>query len=151
MGLTAPEAPDPLARHALACPALPLCGLAITEAERILPSVLERLDGLLARLAIRKPVLLRVTGCPNGCARPYMAEIGLVGSGVEAYQLWLGGSPGLTRLARPYLEKMPLEDLEATLEPILTAWRDEGGSRSRFGDFIEKIGPERVARLLSGS
>jgi sulfite reductase (ferredoxin) len=80
-----------------------------------------------------------------------MAEIGLVGSGVEAYQLWLGGSPGLTRLAQPYLEKMPLEDLETTLEPLLTAWRDEGGKRSRLGDFIEKIGAERVGSLLAST
>jgi sulfite reductase (ferredoxin) len=77
-----------------------------------------------------------------------MAEIGLVGSGVEVYQLWLGGSPGLTRLARPYLEKMPLGALETTLEPLLTAWRDEGAKRSRLGDFIEKIGAERVESLL---
>ncbi len=149
LGITTPEAPAPLARHALACPALPLCGLAITEAERILPAVLERLDALLARLEISKPVLVRMTGCPNGCARPYMAEIGLVGSGVDAYQLWLGGSHGLTRLAQPYLEKMPLEDLETTLEPLLKAWRDEGSKRSRFGDFIAKIGTDRVHCLLT--
>ena len=76
--------------------------------------------------SIEKSVLVRMTGCPNGCARPYMAEIGLVGSGVEQYQLWLGGSPNLTRLAQPYLERMPLEDLEATLEPLLLAWRQRG-------------------------
>ena len=151
LGLSAPEAPAPLARHALACPALPLCGLAITEAERILPSVLDRLEALLERLEIRKPLLVRMTGCPNGCARPYMAEIGLVGSGVDTYQLWLGGSHGLTRLASPYLEKMPLEKLEATLEPLLVAWRDEGGPRSRFGDFIERIGAERVGQLLTAA
>ena len=149
LGLTTPEAPPALARHALACPALPLCGLAVTEAERVLPAVLDRLDALLERLAITKPLLVRMTGCPNGCARPYMAEIGLVGSAVDTYQLWLGGSHGLTRLARPYLEKMPLEKLESTLEPLLTAWRDEGGARSRFGDFVDKLGDGRVGELLS--
>lgn len=149
LGLSSPEAPPALARHALACPALPLCGLAVTEAERVLPDVLGRLDALLERLEISKPLLVRMTGCPNGCARPYMAEIGLVGSAVDTYQLWLGGSHGLTRLARPYLEKMPLEQLEATLEPLLTAWRDEGGARSRFGDFIDRLGDERVGQLLS--
>ncbi len=149
LGLSSPEAPPALARHALACPALPLCGLAVTEAERVLPDVLGRLDALLKRLEISKPLLVRMTGCPNGCARPYMAEIGLVGSAVDTYQLWLGGSHGLTRLARPYLEKMPLENLEATLEPLLTAWRDEGGVRSRFGDFIDRLGDERVGQLLS--
>jgi len=147
LGFEAPEAPALLARHAIACPALPTCGLAITESERILPSVLERLDVLMNRLEIDKAVLVRMTGCPNGCARPYMAEIGLVGSGVEQYQLWLGGSPHLTRLARPFLEKMPLQDLERTLEPLLSAWKSEGGRRS-FGDFVDRSGDERVRELL---
>ncbi|MEB3167543.1 MAG: NADPH-dependent assimilatory sulfite reductase hemoprotein subunit, partial [Synechococcaceae cyanobacterium] len=81
LGITAPEAPSLLARHAIACPALPLCGLAVTEAERILPEVLDRLDAQLRRLEIEKSLLVRMTGCPNGCARPYMAELGLVGDG----------------------------------------------------------------------
>jgi len=148
IGFETPEAPPPLARHALACPALPLCGLAVTEAERILPDVLDRLDGLLRQLGIDKPVLVRMTGCPNGCARPYMAEIGLVGSGVSQYQLWLGGTPNLSRLAEPYLEKLPLEALEATLEPLLRAWQQAGGRRS-FGDFVVTSGREQVLALLA--
>jgi sulfite reductase (ferredoxin) len=148
IGFSTPEAPPLLARHAIACPALPLCGLAVTEAERILPDVLERLDGLLQRLGIDRPVLVRMTGCPNGCARPYMAEIGLVGSGVDQYQLWLGGTPGLTCLARPYREKVPLESLETVLEPLLLAWKEEGGRRS-FGDFVNRSGEERVQALLA--
>ena len=147
LGINAPEAPAPLQRHALACPALPLCGLAVTEAERILPSVLERLEAQLQRLEISRSVLVRITGCPNGCARPYMAEIGLVGSGVDQYQLWLGGTPNLSRIAEPYLEKMPLEDLETTLEPLLKAWQSAGGRRS-FGDFVVKSGRDTVQKLL---
>jgi sulfite reductase (ferredoxin) len=147
LGINAPEAPAPLQRHALACPALPLCGLAVTEAERILPSVLERLEAQLQRLEISRSVLVRITGCPNGCARPYMAEIGLVGSGVDQYQLWLGGTPNLSRIAEPYLEKMPLEDLETTLEPLLKAWQCAGGRRS-FGDFVVKSGRDTVQKLL---
>jgi sulfite reductase (ferredoxin) len=150
IGFDAPEAPSLLARHAIACPALPTCGLAITESERILPSVLERLDVLMNRLEIKRSVLVRMTGCPNGCARPYMAEIGLVGSGVEQYQLWLGGSPHLTRLARPFLERMPLGELENTLEPLLSAWKSEGGRRS-FGDFVDRAGDGRVRELLGVS
>jgi sulfite reductase (ferredoxin) len=150
IGFEAPEAPPLLARHAIACPALPLCGLAVTEAERIFPSVLERLDTQFQHLGISKPVLVRMTGCPNGCARPYMAEIGLVGSGVDHYQLWLGGTPNLDQLAEPYLERMPLEQLESTLEPLLQAWQQAGGRRS-FGAFINACGRERVRELLQES
>ncbi|MFN5162865.1 MAG: sulfite reductase, ferredoxin dependent [Cyanobacteriota bacterium] len=149
IGFETPESPDLLARHAIACPALPLCGLAVTEAERILPAVLERLDAQLQRLGIDKQVLVRMTGCPNGCARPYMAEIGLVGSGVDQYQLWLGGAPNLTRLASPYLEKMALADLETTLEPLLLAWKEKGKPRSSFGNFVEQLGPDQVRELLA--
>jgi sulfite reductase (ferredoxin) len=150
IGFEAPEETTPLARHAIACPALPTCGLAITEAERILPMVVARLETQLAGLGIDRPVLLRMTGCPNGCARPYMAEIGLVGSGVDEYQLWLGGTPGLTQLARPFLQRLPLEKLETTLEPLLSAWRDLGGRKS-FGAFVGQLGDARVAELLAAA
>lgn len=150
MGINAPEAPSLLARHAIACPALPLCGLAVTEAERILPDVLDRLDAQLRRLEIEKSMLVRMTGCPNGCARPYMAELGLVGDGVNQYQLWLGGTPNLTRLAEPYLERMPLEKLESTIEPLLLGWKAVGGRRS-FGDYVAKLGREQVQELLSSA
>jgi sulfite reductase (ferredoxin) len=149
-GFEAPEETTPLARHAIACPALPTCGLAITEAERILPMVVARLEAQLVGLGIDRPVLLRMTGCPNGCARPYMAEIGLVGSGVDEYQLWLGGTPGLTQLARPFLQRLPLEKLETTLEPLLSAWRDLGGRKS-FGAFVGQLGDAKVAELLASA
>ncbi len=148
LGWEKPDETSLLSRHGIACPALPLCGLAVTEAERIFPAVLERLEALLERLDITKPVLVRMTGCPNGCARPYMAEIGLVGSGVDQYQLWLGGSGQLSRLAEPYLEKMPLEAMEATLEPLLLAWR-QTGMRRGFGDFVVNSGREAVDQLLT--
>jgi sulfite reductase (ferredoxin) len=151
LGWDQPDAPPLLERHAIACPALPTCGLAITESERVLPAVLERVTALLHELAIEKPMLVRMTGCPNGCARPYMAELGLVGSGVDQYQLWLGGTPGLTRLARPYLERMPLDQLETTLRPLLSAWKSEGSVRSSFGDFVHRLGEERVLALLGAT
>ena len=150
LGVETPDAPDLLARHAIACPALPLCGLAVTEAERILPNVLERLDAQLRRLEIEKSILVRMTGCPNGCARPYMAELGLVGDGVNQYQLWLGGTPNLSRLAEPYLERMPLEKLESTIEPLLKGWKAAGGRRS-FGDYVAKLGRESVQELVNSA
>ena len=148
LGVETPEMPAPLARHAIACPALPTCGLAITESERILPDVLDRLDRQLQRLEIEKPLLIRMTGCPNGCARPYMAELALVGSGVNQYQLWLGGSANLQRLAKPYLQKLPLDELETTIEPLLVSWKAAGGRRS-LGDHVHKLGDEAVAELLN--
>ena len=150
LGIKTPEAPPPLARHAIACPALPTCGLAITESERILPRVLERLDAQLSRLEIEKSLLFRMTGCPNGCARPYMAELALVGSGVNQYQLWLGGSANLQRLAKPFLQRMPLDELESTLEPLFVSWKQAGGRRG-FGDHVSQLGDERVAELLTSA
>ena len=112
--------------------------------------MIDRLDAQLRRLEIEKSLLVRMTGCPNGCARPYMAELGLVGNGLNQYQLWLGGTPNLQRLARPYLEKLPLDDLEKRLEPLLISWKSAGGRRS-FGDHIEKLGDQAVNELLSAS
>ena len=147
LGWQDPARTSLLSRHAIACPALPTCGLAITESERVLPQVLQRLEALLAAEAIDQAILVRMTGCPNGCARPYMAELALVGSGVDTYQLWLGGSPRLTRLATPVLEAMPLQALEDTLRPLLRHWRDEGGGRS-FGDHCLALDPQTLQTLL---
>jgi len=135
-------------RHALACPALPLCGLAMTEAERILPDILERVDNLLKSLNIKKTILFRITGCPNGCSRPYMAELALVGSGLNKYQLWLGGSKNLQRLAKPYLQRMPLEDMESTLTPLLLEW-SKSSLDLDFGDFVDKNEDSFILDLLS--
>ena len=147
IGWTNPAETSLLSRHAIACPALPTCGLAITESERILPSVIERLEKLLEAEEITRPILLRMTGCPNGCARPYMAELALVGSGVDQYQLWLGGNPGLTRLAQPILDKLPLMDLEITIKPLLQHWRDNGKKQS-FGDYCNQLEKKLLMDLL---
>jgi len=135
-------------RHALACPALPLCGLAMTEAERILPEVLTRIENLLTDMNIEKTILFRMTGCPNGCTRPYMAELALVGSGQNKYQLWLGGSKNLQRLAKPYLQRMELDDLEKTIQPLLELWK-KSSAKKDFGDFINNQKESFITNLLS--
>ena len=135
-------------RHALACPALPLCGLAMTEAERILPEVLNRIENLLTDMNIEKTILFRMTGCPNGCTRPYMAELALVGSGQNKYQLWLGGSKNLQRLAKPYLQRMELDDLEKTIQPLLELWK-KSSAKNDFGDFINNQKESFITNLLS--
>ncbi len=134
-------------RHALACPALPLCGLAMTEAERILPEVLTRIEKLLNDMNIEKTILFRMTGCPNGCTRPYMAELALVGSGQNKYQLWLGGSKNLQRLAKPYLQRMDLNVLEKTIQPLLESWK-KSSPEIDFGDFINNQKESFITSLL---
>jgi len=140
-GLLPVEQVDPLNRLAMACPALPLCGLAQTEAERMMPSYLERIRALLNKMNLAdEEILIRMTGCPNGCARPYMAELAFVGDGAKSYQVWLGGSPVLTRTAYPYMAKMNVEDLEATLEPILAMFIQQRQEFESFGDFTHRVG-----------
>lgn len=140
-GIQAETEIDPLVRYAMACPALPTCGLAITESERVMPSILERLRSLLTKVGLENEhFVVRMTGCPNGCARPYMAELGLVGSAPNSYQIWLGGSPNQTRLARPYLERLHLNDLETKLEPLFVLFRDTRQEQESFGDFCDRVG-----------
>ncbi len=136
---------DPLVREAMACPALPTCGLAIAESERVIPSILTRLRKLLDRLGLAdEHFVVRMTGCPNGCARPYLAEVGFVGITPETYQLWLGGCPNQTRLARTYLEKLPIQDLEVTLEPLLVYFKQDRKPSESFGDFCDRVGFEAL-------
>jgi len=144
------ESVDPLNRLAMACPALPLCGLAQTEAERLMPSYLERFRALLEKMNLNdEEVLIRMTGCPNGCARPYMAELAFVGDGPKSYQIWLGGSPVLTRTAYPYKAKMKHDDMEATLEPVLAFFIEKRQEFEAFGDFCHRVGAEAIEAYAS--
>ncbi len=136
-----PKDVNHLTRYSMACPALPTCGLATTESERILPSVTERIDALLAKLGMAKETfVIRMTGCPNGCARPYMAEFGFVGDSPNVYQMWLGGCPNQTRLARVYVDKLHLDDLETFLEPLFVFFRGDKKRGETFGQFCDRIG-----------
>jgi len=144
-GLKPIEEIDPLNRLAMACPALPLCGLAQTEAERIMPSYLGRIRSLLDKMNLgAEEILIRMTGCPNGCARPYMAELAFVGDGPKNYQVWLGGSPILTRTAYPFKAKMVVDDLEVTLEPILAMFIQQRQQFEAFGDFTHRVGGDAI-------
>ncbi|BCL38156.1 sulfite reductase, ferredoxin dependent [Nostoc sp. MS1] len=135
-----PTTIDPLIRYAMACPALPTCGLAITESERAIPGILERIRVLLDKVGLQdEHFVVRMTGCPNGCARPYMAELGFVGSAPETYQVWLGGSPNQTRLAQPYVERLHHNDIESLLEPILVYFQKSRQPGESFGDFCDRV------------
>ncbi|MCC5618148.1 sulfite reductase, ferredoxin dependent [Nostoc sp. CHAB 5836] len=145
-----PSKIEPLVRYAMACPALPTCGLAITESERAIPGILERVRALLDKVGLQNEhFVVRMTGCPNGCARPYLAELGFVGSAPESYQLWLGGSPNQTRLAQPYIEKLHHNDLESFLEPIFVYFKKSRKSKESFGDFCDRIGFDAIREFAA--
>jgi sulfite reductase (ferredoxin) len=134
----------------MACPALPTCGLAIAEAERALPAVIDSLQAVFdeAGLGDATPTV-RMTGCPNGCARPYVAEIGLVGDAVDRYQVWLGGDGAGTRLARPLADRVHKADLPAALRPLIERYRDERLADEGFGDFVTRAGIDRLEYTAS--
>ena len=131
-------------RLSMACPALPLCGLAITEAERFMPDVVERMNNLFAKEGVTTPITMRMTGCPNGCSRPYMGEIGFVGASPNTYQIWLGGSPNQTRLAWTYMEKVKEADFETTFTPILRMYKQKARPNEAFGDFCDRMGKSEI-------
>src|SRR6266436_1836597 len=123
----------------MACPALPTCGLALAESERTLPELLTRVEGLLTELGLQEEELIvRMTGCPNGCARPYMAEIAFVGKSPNKYQMYLGGNESGTRLNRVYTDIVKAEDIIGELRALLTRFGAERHSGERFGDFCER-------------
>jgi sulfite reductase (NADPH) hemoprotein beta-component len=125
----------------MACVGLPTCGLAMAESERYLPELLARFESLLARHGLaEEAVSLRVTGCPNGCARPYIAEIGLVGKGPGRYNLYLGGDALGQRLNRLYLENVDEAAIFAALDPLLAAWAAERATGEDFGDYLVRAG-----------
>lgn len=132
---------DPLHRFSMACPALPTCGLAITESERTLPGIIDRIRALLNKLDLKEEnFVIRMTGCPNGCARPYMAELGFVGSAPNSYQVWLGGTPHQTRLAQAYIDRLSDEQIESFLEPLLVYFKQSKIKGESFGEFCHRVG-----------
>lgn len=134
-----------LSRLSMACPALPTCGLAVTESERVIPTILERIRALLDKLGLKnESFVIRMTGCPNGCARPYMAELGFVGSFPETYQVWLGGCPNQTRLAQVYTDKVHVNDLESFFEPIFVYFKKDRQKKESFGDFCDRVGLDAI-------
>lgn len=139
---------DQIFRYSMACPALPTCGLAITESERAIPGILERIRALLNKVGLpNEHFVVRMTGCPNGCARPYMAELGFVGSAPESYQVWLGGSPDQTRLAKAYIDKLHHNDLETFLEPIFVYFKKSRKKGESFGDFCDRVGFDAIRKF----
>jgi sulfite reductase (ferredoxin) len=132
-------------RLAIACPAFPTCGLSITESERVFPGVIDQLERELARLGIpQEKIAVHMTGCPNGCARPYTPDIGFVGRTLGKYTIFLGGNVEGTRLAFQYKDMVPLEELVTTLAPVLEQFKAQRQNGESFGDFCHRLGKERL-------
>jgi sulfite reductase (ferredoxin) len=133
-------------RHAMACPALPTCGLALAESERALPSIVDALEERLRELGLeREPISIRMTGCPNGCARPYMSEVGIVGVSAGRYAVYLGGSTHSTRLNRLYREQVQADELVPLLGGLFAAFGREREAGESFGDYCARAAFEAEA------
>jgi sulfite reductase beta subunit-like hemoprotein len=119
---------------------LPTCGQALAEAERRLPNIVELVQGEMNSSGQGKRRLqLRMTGCPNGCARPAVAEVGIVGRTKNSYDLYLGGGLRGDRLATLHQEKLKLEEIPTVLRPLLERWKVEGLLDESFGDFYNRV------------
>ncbi len=132
---------SPLRRNAMACVALPLCEMAMAEAERAMPQFLTQVEALLAEAGIPdEPIVVRMSGCPNGCARPFVAEIGLVGKAPGHYNLFLGGDFAGQRLNRLYRENIELAEILEILRGMFQRFAQERQPDERFGDFVIRAG-----------
>jgi sulfite reductase (NADPH) hemoprotein beta-component len=139
-----------LRRNAMACVALPTCGLALAESERYLPELITALEAEYERCGLRDDeIMIRMTGCPNGCARPYMAEIGLVGTGPGLYNLYLGGAFDGTRLSKLYRKQIGHDAIIAALAPLFAAYATDRRWGERFADFVIRTGV--VAATTAGN
>ncbi len=130
-----------LRRHGIACPALPTCGQALAESERVLPKTIDEVQGALDAAGLSAlPVHIRMTGCPNGCARPYTAELGIVGKTKTGYDIHVGGAIAGTRLNKRVATGVKLAELPKILGPIFDRYRIEATPGEGFGDFCHRVG-----------
>ena len=124
----------------MACPSLPTCGLALAESERMLPGLIDRIEKLCGDLGLGgEEIIIRSTGCPNGCVRPYMAELAFVGKAPGRYQVWLGGNSSGTRLNRVWKDVIKEGEIETELRPVLARFVKERNAGERFGDWCDRI------------
>jgi sulfite reductase (NADPH) hemoprotein beta-component len=130
-----------LALNSMSCVALPTCGLALAESERYLPDLVAALETEIEAAGLRDDaIVLRITGCPNGCGRPYLAEIGFVGRAPGKYNIYLGAAFNGSRLNTLYQASVPTEEIVPLLGPIIRRYATERTAGERFGDFVIRAG-----------
>jgi sulfite reductase (NADPH) hemoprotein beta-component len=139
-GIAVVDQSTKLHRASMVCPALPTCGLALAESERIFPDLLHNFNKLLAEVGLaEEEIIIRMTGCPNGCARSAMAELGFIGKAPGKYQIYLGGSHVCTRLNTLWKESVKLEDVTGELRPVLERFKKDRQPAEHFGDFCHRV------------
>jgi sulfite reductase (ferredoxin) len=130
-------------RWSMACPALPTCGLAVSESERVMPSIMDELEIELQKLGLENEVFTtRMTGCPNGCARPYNSDIGLVGKTKDKYTIFLGGRVLGDRLNFIYKDLVPTAEVVPALVPVFRYFNEARQNGESFGDFCHRVGKD---------
>ena len=148
-GVKPAESLSTLRKWSMACPAIPTCPLAITESERALPAVIDQLEpGLIALGLAEEPISVRMTGCPNGCARPYQSDIGLVGRGGTKYTLYVGGDSYGRRLNTELQDSVPVEQLAPKLTALFTAYKEQRSDGELFGDYCDRVGLDTLKQVV---
>ena len=148
-GVTLPTALSSARRFSMACPALPTCGLAVAESERAIPAILDQFEAELEALGLRHaPITIRMTGCPNGCARPYTADLAFVGRSLGLYNVYVGGGLAGDRLVDLYRADVPVEELLGTMRPLLHRWAAERTDGEGLGDFYQRLMGLRATRTV---
>ena len=146
-GVALPTQLSAARRFSMACPALPTCGLAVAESERVIPGILDQFEAELEGLGLRDaPLTIRMTGCPNGCARPYTADLAFVGRSLDLYNVYVGGGLAGDRLVDLYRADVPLDELLSTVRPLLQRWAAERNEGEGFGDFYQRLMGLRARR-----
>jgi len=136
-------------RYAMACPAIPTCGLAVAEAERALPSLVRQLTALLDELGLAEErISFRMSGCPNGCSRPYLGDVGFVGTTLGKYDVMLGGDFDGTRLNRVFTPNVPIAEIAPLLRPLLVEFRTRHEPGEGFGNWVERVGFDALRPLV---
>jgi sulfite reductase (ferredoxin) len=146
-GVTLPAELSAVRRFSMACPALPTCGLAVAESERAIPDLLDQFEAELESLGLREaPLTVRMTGCPNGCARPYTADLAFVGRSLGLYNVYVGGRLSGDRLVDLYRADVPTDEILESVRPLLARWAAERTDNEGLGDFYQRLMGLRARR-----